>query len=85
LRPGNGAHGYLLKDNTTPKNLLAAIKEVTTGGGHDFECRHEVIAHFEGQPKLHRLVLVVVLVFVLDFTRVFEDEDEDENEEEGTF
>src|SRR6266516_442889 len=46
-----GAHGFLLKDKTSSKTLLAAINEVATGGGPMTpEVACQVIAHFEGKP-----------------------------------
>ena len=47
-----GAHGFLLKENTVRKNLLASIKEVVVGGClFTLGLARKVIAHFEGQPK----------------------------------
>jgi len=47
-----GAHGFLLKDKTSSKTLLSAIKEVATGGGPMTpEVASQVIAYFEGKPN----------------------------------
>jgi DNA-binding NarL/FixJ family response regulator len=47
-----GAHGFLLKDKTSSKALLSAIKEVATGGGPMTpEVASQVIAYFEGKPN----------------------------------
>jgi DNA-binding NarL/FixJ family response regulator len=47
-----GAHGFLLKDKTSSKNLLAAVNEVAAGGGPMTpDVARKVITHFEGQPK----------------------------------
>ena len=44
-----GAHGYLLKDQTTANKLVTAIKEVAAGGAPITPIiARKIIAHFEG-------------------------------------